>query len=330
MLFGEPKTGLTFAGSAYQMNDVENDPRNEDMSFAGRGTINFAELMGNKEAILHVGVAGYNNSWSIRPTSSTKSGGGTTTSGSILSYRTPGRGLNNIFRAQINGEAVGTAQGAPSDITAEVDSKAYGLEGIAAYKSFKFQGEYTAGDYKGTYQDSQGIVTLDNKAYYGEVLWLLTGENYSSAYKKGTFSSIKPLKDFDLENFSGLGAVEFGLRYEGYDVKNANISGTAASATLNGSRFQGTHSCDSSGRTSGGAAAHSASEGSSFSGCKSGAHTLTAGLKWILNPNVMVKAAYSRTTYDSAWTHYDIGSSGANANFMKYEDMFSLRTQYAF
>jgi len=330
MLFGEPMPGLTYAGSAFQMNDVENDARNEDMSYAGRATINFAELMGNKEAILHVGLSGHNDSWSVRPTSSTKSAGGTTTSGTLLSYRTPGRGLNNIFRAQVNGEVVGTAQGAPSDITAEMDSKAYGLEGIAAYKSFKIQGEYTAGDYKGTYQDTQGVVTLDNKAYYGEVLWLLTGENYSGAYKKGAFSSIKPLKDFNLDDFSGLGAWEFGLRYEAYDVSNAGISGTAASATLNGSRFQGTHSCSSANRSSADAAAYSASEGSSYTGCKSGAHTWTAGLKWILNPNIMVKAAYSRTTYDDAWAHYDIGSSGANSDLMKHENMFSLRTQYAF
>ncbi len=327
MLFGEPKPGFTYAGSAFQMNDVENDARNEDMSYAGRATVNFAELMGNKEAILHVGLSGYNNSWSVRPTSSTKSLGGTTTSGTLLSYRTPGRGLNNIFRAQVQGESVNTGiQGGASDITAEMDSKAYGLEGIAAYKSFKIQGEYTAGDYKGTYQDSVGIVTLDNKAYYGEVLWLLTGENYAGAYKKGAFSSIKPLKDFNLDDFSGLGAWEFGLRYEAYDVSNAGISGTANQGT----RFQGTHSCSSANRSSADSAGYSASEGSSYSGCKSGAHTWTAGLKWILNPNIMVKAAYSRTTYDDAWAHYDIGSSGANSNLMKHENMFSLRTQYAF
>ena len=45
MLFGEPKAGLTYAVSAFQMNDVENDYRSEKMSYAARGTMNFAELM---------------------------------------------------------------------------------------------------------------------------------------------------------------------------------------------------------------------------------------------------------------------------------------------
>jgi phosphate-selective porin OprO/OprP len=321
MLFGEPKPGFTYAASAYQMNDTENSPRHEDMSFAGRGTMNFAELIGNKDAIFHLGLSGYNNSWSIRPTTSTKSDGGTTTSGSIFSYRTPGRGLNNIFRAQIGGQTAVAGQGLPSDMAAEVDSKAYGLEGIVAFNSFKIQGEYTAGDYKGTYQDSLGKITLDNKAYYAEALWFLTGEKYSGAYKKGTFSSIKPLKDFDLENFSGLGAWEFGVRYEAYDVTNGQMSGSAPAGT----RFQGTMSC-STGNTSSENASGSAAESTgSSNGCKSGAQTVTAGIKWILNPNIMVKAAYSRTTYDKAWQHYD-----STTEYMKYEDILSLRTQYTF
>jgi phosphate-selective porin OprO/OprP len=104
MLSGELRPGLTYAGSIYQMNDVENDSKSEDMSFAGRGTLNFAELMGNKDAIYHVGLAGYDNNMSVRPTSSSSTSGSSTTTGTFLSYRTPGRGLSNIFRAQIQGD----------------------------------------------------------------------------------------------------------------------------------------------------------------------------------------------------------------------------------
>jgi phosphate-selective porin OprO/OprP len=332
MLFGEPKPGLTYAGSAFQMNDVENDAKTEDMSFAGRGTINFAELMGNKDAIFHVGLAGYNNSWSVRPTVSTGSTGSLTTTGSLLSYRTPGRGLNNIFRGQIRGDDMGTGAGSSatgktttgvSDTVAEMDSKAFGLEGIVAFNSFKLQGEYTRGDYRANYLDTVASVKLDNEAYYGEALWLLTGEKYSGAFKKGTFSSIKPLKEFDLDNFSGLGAWELGLRYEAYDVTDGNIGGSSAG----GSRFQGSLNCNgaSSSSTTGNSTSTTAN-----AGCKSGAHTYTAGLKWILNPNVMFKAAYSRTTFDDAWTHFDIGSSGANGKMMKHEDIMSLRGQFTF
>jgi phosphate-selective porin OprO/OprP len=323
MLFGEPKPGLTYAGSAYQMNDSENDAKTEDMSFAGRGTLNFAELMGNKDAIYHVGLSGYDNSWSVRPTVSSSSTGGTTTSGTLLSYRTPGRGLSNIFRGQIRGDDVyvsGRTATGISDATAEMDSKAFGLEGIVALNSFKLQGEYTRGDYRANYQDTTSSMKLDNKAYYGEVLWLLTGEKYSGAYKKGTFSSIKPLKEFDLDNWSGLGAWEMGLRYEAYDVTDGNMSGSGA-----GTRFQGSMNCNG---TSSSTLAGNSTQNAS--GCKSGAHTYTAGIKWILNPNVMVKAAYSRTSYDDAWTHFDIGSSGANGKMMKHEDILSLRGQFTF
>jgi phosphate-selective porin OprO/OprP len=329
MLFGEPKPGLTYAGSAYQMNDVENDPKSEEMSYAARGTLNFAELMGNKDAILHVGLAGFNNSTSVRPSTSSGSAGGVTSSGTLFSYRTPGRGLNNIFRAQIQGEnATVSAQGNLSDVTASIDSKAYGLEGIAAFNSFKFQGEYTRGDYRADFKDGQSTIGLDNKAYYGEVMWLLTGEKYSGAYKKGTFSSIKPLKEFNLDDFSGMGAWEIGLRYEAFDVSDAGSGGSL----INGAtRFQGTHSCAGSGRSSSTSAAYSTSS-SAQSGCSSGANTWTAGVKWILNPNVMVKAAYSRTKYDDAFYFYDIGASSSSpiGGLMKTEDILSVRTQFTF
>ncbi len=328
MIFGEPKPGLTYAGSAFQMNDVENDQKSEDMSYAGRGTVNFAELMGNKDAILHVGLAGYNNSWSTRP--STSSGGGSTTSsGTLLSYRTPGRGLNNIFRAQIQGGTfTHSLQSALSDTTAAMDSKAYGLEGIAAFNSFKLQGEFTQGDYKANYNDGTSVVDLNNKAYYGEVMWLLTGEKYAGAYKKGAFSSIKPLKDFNLDDFSGLGAWELGVRYEAFDVSDAGIGGSGVTSA---SRIQGTHRCAGSGRDSSQAASYSTSS-SSQSGCSSGASTWTVGLKWILNPNVLVKAAYSRTRYDDAFYFYDIGSSSSSpiGGLMKTEDILSVRGQYSF
>jgi phosphate-selective porin OprO and OprP len=329
MLSGEVRPGLTYAGSAYQMNDVENDQKSGDMSYAARGTLNFAEFMGNKDAILHVGLAGNNNSWSTRPSTSSSGGGGISTSGTLLSYRTPGRGLNNIFRAQINGGTTVSGQSFLSDTTAAMDSKAYALEGIAAYNSIKLQGEFTQGDYRANYNDGQARVSLDNKAYYGEVMWLLTGEKYSGAYKKGTFSSIKPLKEFDLDNFSGLGAWELGVRYEAYDVSDGGISGTGAVA---GSRFQGTNYCSGSGKSSSTTAVNSTAGGNQ-SGCSSGASTWTVGLKWILNPNVLVKAAYSRTRYDDAFAYYDIGSSSSShviGGLMKTEDILSVRGQYTF
>jgi len=283
--------------------------------------------MGNKDAIYHVGLAGYDTSSSIRPTSSSQSSGSNTTAGTFFSYRTPGRGLSNIFRAQIQGDDVGlttgTLQSATSDATADIDTRGYGLEAIAAYNSFKVQGEYTRGDAKANYRNGTGNMSLDNEAYYAEALFLLTGEKYSSAYKKGAFGSIKPMKEFDLDNFSGLGAWELGLRYEGFDVSDTSRTG---SGLVNGSRFQGTLNCN--GTSSGSANTNSTSRAAS--GCNAGAKTYTAGIKWILNPNVMVKAAYSRTNYDDAWAHYDLGSNGVNGKLMKHEDIISIRSQFTF
>jgi phosphate-selective porin OprO/OprP len=213
-----------------------------------------------------------------------------------------------------------SVQNGASDNTASADARSFGLEAIAAYKSFKIQGEYTRGDYRARFMDVANI-TLDNEAYYGEVLWLVSGENYSSAYKKGTFSSIKPNKNFDLENFSGLGAWELGLRYEAYDVSNGSSAGYSSASAPAGvghaTRFQGSLNCN-------GTATNSATNNQS--GCSSGAHTWTAGIKWVINPNVMLKGAYSRTTYDDAWAHFDLAAGGT----MKHEDLLSIRTQFAF
>lgn len=105
MIFGEPKTGFTYAGSVFAMNDTELDQKNDRASFAGRATLNFAQLMGNKDMIAHVGLAGFDTEYNVQPTNSSKDGSATARA-TFLGYRTPGRGLSNVFRAQIGGEAV--------------------------------------------------------------------------------------------------------------------------------------------------------------------------------------------------------------------------------
>jgi phosphate-selective porin OprO and OprP len=58
-IMGSPKAGLTYALSTFQPQDTElNIAGGDRASGAARGTINFAELMGNKEMIMHVGLAG--------------------------------------------------------------------------------------------------------------------------------------------------------------------------------------------------------------------------------------------------------------------------------
>jgi phosphate-selective porin OprO/OprP len=337
MLFGEPKVGITYAVSAFQMNDTEQDYRSEKMSFAGRGTLNFAELMGDKESIYHVGLAGFDKDWSVRGSTSSSSSGGRDPSATLLAFSSPGRGLSNVFRAQVGGEPAGAnLQSALSDETSQMKSYAYGLEGIFARGPFKIQGEFSNSKHKGKYDagtvaNPQALaaatsVDLDARTWYAEALWLVTGEKYANSYKKGVFGSIKPTNNFDADGGSGWGALEIGLRMEAYKVTDGDMRNSLqANAEGFGTRFQGSMNC------SGGDGVQQAT----VNGCKSGAKSYTAGLKWILNPNVQFKLNYMHTKFDDAWVHYDVngtvsGSNVASTAEIKKEDLVMFRTQYAF
>ncbi len=326
MLFGQPATGFTYAGSVYAMNDTEQNASGDKANFAGRTTLNFAEIMGNKDMVLHVGLAGYNNEYNITPTNSSGSGGNTT-QGSFLSFRTPGRGLSNIFRAQIGGQNVDSNKaglGSQSNASSQIKSKALGLEGILAYNNFKLQGEFAKADFDantgtGGTTGTPGTETfkLDTEAWYAEALWLATGEKYADGYKAGAFGSIKPKNEFDIDKGTW-GAWEFGLRYEGYKVDNMETSSSVALGT----RAQGTLTCGSVG-TAGSGGTPSAINGNN---CESKSKTYTAGIKWVLNPNAMVKFNYSRTNFGNQWEHFDL----QDAKKMKHEDIIMMRTQFTF
>jgi phosphate-selective porin OprO/OprP len=363
MIFGEPKDGFTYALSTYSMNDTELDSKNDKASFAGRTTLNFAQLMGNKDAVMHLGLAGFDAEYNVTPTTSSGSPA-TETRANILAFRTPGRGLSSIFRAQIGGESVSTTptltstststststttvagcdpavsgtpcsattstttttttgttssavgyQGAISNSTSQVKSNAAGLEGAIALKNFKVQGEYTRANYGGNYNNGAESLDMDVKAMYGEVMWLVTGEKYADAYKTGSFGAIKPLANFDLDT-NQLGAWEVGFRMEKYEVNDM-----AATIATNGTRVQGTATCTGTSATA------TASTAATINGCSSKSTTYTAGVKWILNPNLMVKLNYSRTNFGNEWEYYDLNDSQR----LNKENIYMMRTQYAF
>jgi phosphate-selective porin OprO/OprP len=270
---GSPTKGITYAGSIFQHNDTERDiSADGKSSFAGRATLNFAEIMGNKEMVMHVGLAGLDSTYAIgtsssSQTSSTASVNGTQR-GSISSFRSAGRGLSNIFRGQVNGEACvtgWTVGSCPSEYQAQVQQRAIGLEGIFATGPFKLMGEYSNGDYKGT--QGANVVSYDTKTYFLEAGYFITGEKYADSYKGGVFSSFKPKNEFDLDK-GNLGAIELAFRAEGFDVDDAKVSG---------GRLQGNLSQYTAGKTNEYAA----------DGATSGAKTYTAGIRWILNPNLL-------------------------------------------
>ena len=326
MVHGVPTKGLTYAASMYQQNNWGEESAKEDgKSFAGRATLNFAEMAGWKDAVFHVGAAGFDSEYDILPATSgqTNKAAETTTRGTVFSFRSGGRGLANAYRGQISGDPVYayTGTGAPAaagygisaNNTAKVDNRAYGLELAAAYGPFKFQSEYTSQTFKAENNGSTAsVMNADVKAYYVEALWMLTGENYSDWYKNGAWGAIKPKSNFDLETGAGLGAWELGLRYDTFDVSDTKATGS--------SRFQGAVDRFDSGKTD-------TCSSSSGSNCGGGAKSYTAGLKWVLNPNMRMMLNYTHTKYESSFTPIDLaGTPKSNDK----EDLLMLRTQVAF
>jgi phosphate-selective porin OprO/OprP len=186
-----------------------------------------------------------------------------------------------------------------SEFRASVEQRAYGLEGIFATGPFKLMGEYSQGDYKG--QQGANQTKYDTKTYYLEAGYFITGEKYADSYKGGVFSSFKPKNEFDLDK-GNWGAIELALRAEGYDVDDVSFTGS-------GGRVQGSLS------------------GSSANGVKAGAKTYTAGIRWILNPNLILKANYAQTNFDNKFAPIDVTSATA---VVDRERMLMFRTQYMF
>jgi phosphate-selective porin OprO and OprP len=322
-VMGSPRAGVTYALSTFQNHDTElNISGGDRASGAARGTINFAEIMGNKEAIMHVGLAGLSNYYTVATSSTSQTtatlSAVTSQRGTISSFRTPGRGLNNVFRGQVNGETCHAATNnagviCTSEFSANVKQQSYGLEGIYATGPFKLAGEYSMGDYRGS--STVNEVSYDTKTYYVEAGWFLTGEKYASSYKNGVFSSFKPTNDFDLDN-GKWGALEALFRFEGFDVDKVKVLNSGAdsvSGNSAGGRIQG-------------------STTSEFSGAQAGAKTYTGGIRWILNPNVVMRANYSYTKFDNAFAPIDVtGSNGAKtASAINDEKLLMIRTQFMF
>ena len=327
MVHGLPSTGVTYAASYFQQNNFgETDSQTDGKGVAGRATINFAEIAGWKESVFHVGLAGFDSEYGLVPSSSGNTSGAASvdTRGSLFSFRSGGRGLNNAYRAQIGGDALTTASyNTASATSAEVENKAYGLEGIAAYGPFKLQGEYMKSNFDAKHENTGNRVEADVKTFYAEALWLISGENYADAYKNGGWSSIKPKTPFDIETGKGKGAWEIGLRYDEFEVEDTSI----LNGTTTTSRFQGSTSNQQA------ANLNTTTATTGANGSDGGAKTYTAGIKWILNPNMRVLLNYSRTKFDHEFRPIDVqakAANNANVKTVDSEDLLMLRTQLSF
>ncbi len=265
MVHGTPFKGFNYAlaFSTGQGKNTNETTQIED----GKDTIvhvdaNLAEMLGYKESVIHLG-ASYAN--------------GDLTPAVAGAQRTEARGVE-FFSIT-----------APSGTTMERTRQ--GFETALAYGPVKFQGEYSKANFDGT-NAANVSYDRDLSAYYAEVLWLVTGENYADAYKKGKFDRIKPKNDFDPEFKGGLGAVELGIRFSKFDASDFKTTNTASTGVL---------------------AANKSNEADAY----------TIGLKWMPTANSRFLLNYVKTDFDQA-VLYNAGKTS------KDDKALMFRAQYDF
>jgi len=212
MVHGVPMAGTTYQfmvsnGGLYYEQGEGTAAANRETSnvadgktYTGRLTANFAEIMGNKDAIYHVGAAyGVDNDL---PTSAFGD----------IAIRTNARGTT-FFK---------------SPVLTNPEVTRLGLEGIVAIGPYKLAGEYNNANIK-----QQNAVTADSRdlsAYYINASWMITGESYAPVYKNGLMGGrMIPKNDFAAGN--GWGAWELGLRYSNFDGRDFTPLQLATGAT---------------------------------------------------------------------------------------------------
>ena len=206
-VFGEPMDGMTYAlaaGTGLKAAEQttagarELDNAHSDVDFIGRATINFAEIVKNKDMVAHVGLA-FQAGDQYR---STDAMGG--------SQKPRSRSDQTFFT--MNTVTLGNTY------SNNLDRQRIGLEGALASGPFKIQGQYVDGKFD--FQTAEGVDQRPSiETGYIQALWTLTGETHASRYKAGVFGSFKPAKNFDPDTMTG-GAWEIGARYGFFDASD--------------------------------------------------------------------------------------------------------------
>lgn len=203
MVFGEPFKGTTY-GLAFSNGNpapagtgTETDNRVDNKDVIGRVTANFAEMMDNKDMVLHVGLA--------YSTGDVPKGNATSLGGN---RSTESRGAS-FFTAPTLGTADATDKA--------IDRTRLGLEGVVANGPFKAQAQWVNAGYD--YSTMTANLSPDIKTWYAEALWTISGESHAERYKAGAFGALKPKNNFDPDKFTG-GAWEVGARYSGFDASD--------------------------------------------------------------------------------------------------------------
>lgn len=203
---------ITTGEGAKNRNDA--DPRVDNVEYVGRGTVNFAELKGDKTAVYHLGVSGSYTELSKGTSNGYLSG--------TSSIRTEARGIGIFTLPNIS---------AVNGLNNSIERTRGGLEGVVAVGPVKLQSEFIRNSFKG--QTNSGGFNNNIDSWYVEALWLVTGETYADSYKEGAWSAIKPKNNFDIGK--GLGAWEVGARYTKFSAQDwSGFSGLTTTTSTTG------------------------------------------------------------------------------------------------
>ena len=206
MIHGTPTAGVTYGlalSTGEGKNNIETSSptaKQDGVDVIGRVTANFAEIMGNKDNVYHIGLAASNGKLNSFAPSNTTEGKG-----------------EKFFSATYTAGANG-----------DLERTRYGVEGALAFGPVKLQSEWVRTNLDG--KTNSGVKFDDNiDVMYAEALWLITGEKYADAYKGGKFDRIKPKNDFNPDG-KGMGAWEVGVRYSKLDASDLKAGAVTAAA----------------------------------------------------------------------------------------------------
>lgn len=274
MVWGVPKDGFTYALAVVNGEGNKNrndaDSRVSEPEYQANATVNFAQLMNNKEAVFHIGLG-------ASTTDISKNNNGVTTTGDNTFWfaggnqaRTEARGVNYLKMpslTSING------------VSNEIERKRYAAEAAVALGPVKLVGEYTRNNFSG---DLTTAKSFDNSvdAWYVSALWNITGEKFADFYKEGVFGAIKPKNNFDFNTLSG-GVWQLGIRYSTFDASDFN---NATFASVNGATTSAANGSVTTTNTS----------NSTFE-----ADAYTIGLNFAPTPNTRFMLNFIETKFDT-------------------------------
>ena len=282
MIWGIPKDGLTYALAVVNGEGNKNrndaDSRVSKPEFQLNGTVNFAQLMDNKDAVYHVGLGfsdtdiSKNNNASGTGAAQTATTAASPAADNTFWFagsnqaRTEGRGLNFLRMPGLI-----SANGVAND----VNRKRYAVEGAVALGPVKVTAEWLRNSFSGDLTATQGF-DADVDAWYASAMWNITGEKFADFYKEGVFSAVKPKNNFDFAKGGGLWQV--GVRYSHFDASdfnNAIFSSAAGGGTANN-------------------VSKTSTDNSTFK-----ADAITLGLNFAPTPNTRFMINYIETRFDT-------------------------------